>query len=88
MGNIGMLITPWSDRLTFNLNYRVARENADEPTGGLDDYEVLDISTSYQVLDSLQVYARVENATDENYQEIPDFNTPGAAGYAGFRYTF
>jgi vitamin B12 transporter len=66
----------------------VARDIADETYGSIGDYEVLDLSVSYQVLDSLQIYARVENATDEDYQEIPDYNTPGAAGYAGVRYRF
>lgn len=88
MGNIGVLISPWDARLQVNLNYRIARDTADEPSGSVDDYEVLDISASYQLLDYMQVFARVENATDENYQEIPDFRTPGAAGYAGVRFTF
>jgi vitamin B12 transporter len=88
MGNVGILITPWDARLQFNINYRVARDSAEETQGKIDDYEVLDLSVSYQVLEALQVYARVENATDEDYQEIPNYNTPGAAGYAGFRYRF
>lgn len=88
MGNIGVLISPWDGRLQFNINYRVARDSADETSGEVDDYGVLDMGVSYQVLDALQVYARVENATDEDYQEIPNYNTPGAAGYAGFRYQF
>jgi len=88
MGNIGIVVSPWHGRLQLGANYRVARGAADETTGSVDDYEVLDVSASYQVLDYLQLYGRVENATDENYQEIPDFRTPGAAGYAGVRLTF
>jgi vitamin B12 transporter len=88
MGNIGVLTSLLDDDLQINVNYRVARDIADETYGSIGDYEVLDLSVSYQVLDSLQIYARVENATDEDYQEIPDYNTPGAAGYAGVRYRF
>jgi vitamin B12 transporter len=88
MGNIGLLITPWDDRLEINLNLRVARDSADEFTGSPDDYEVLDVSASYQIMDALQVYGRVENATDEDYQEVPPYRTSGAAAYAGARYTF
>ncbi|MCB1687195.1 MAG: TonB-dependent receptor [Halioglobus sp.] len=88
MGNIGLLTSLWDGDLQFNVNYRVARDIADETSGSVGDYEVLDLSVSYQVLESLQVYARVENATDEDYEEVPNYNTPGAAGYAGFRYTF
>jgi vitamin B12 transporter len=88
MGNIGVLVTPWDGRLKVNVNYRVARDTAVDIGGQVDDYEVLDLSASYQVLDALEVYGRIENLTDENYQEIPDYNTSGAAGYAGLRYTF
>ncbi len=88
MGNVGVHISPWDGRLQFNINYRIASDTADESRGSLDDYEILDLSVTYQVLASLQIYARVENATDEDYAVIPEYNTPGAAGYAGFRYRF
>ncbi len=88
MGNIGLLTNLMNGDLQINVNYRVARDIADETTGSVGDYEVLDLSVSYQVVDSVQVYARVENATDEDYEEVPNYNTPGAAAYAGVRYTF
>jgi len=88
LGNIGLLITPWDDRLQININYRIARDIADEFGASLDDYEVLDIAASYQVLDDLQVFARVENATDEEYQDIPNYRTSEIAGYAGVRVSF
>ena len=88
MGNLGVRYSPWNGLVQFNLNYRVARDTAEEATGSVDDYEILDLSVTYQVLEALQVYARVENATDEHYQEVPNYNTPGAAGYAGVRYRF
>jgi vitamin B12 transporter len=30
----------------------------------------------------------VENVLDEDYEEIPTYNTSGAAAYAGLRYSF
>jgi vitamin B12 transporter len=54
----------------------------------LDDYELLNLTASYRLLQSLEIYARVENLTDEDYQEVPTFNTSGRAGYAGLRFTF
>ena len=88
MANVGLLITPWNDRLQININYRIAKDIAEEAKGSVDEYEVLDLSVTLQVIEGLQVYARVENATDEQYQEIPEYNTAGAAGYAGLRYSF
>lgn len=86
VANLGVLLTPWDSRLKVNLNYRIVRDTADDIDGQIDDYEVLDLSVSYQVLEQLELYGRVENATDEHYQQIPTYNTPGAAGYVGFRY--
>lgn len=88
LGNIGVLVSPWDGRLKININYRIARDIAEESSAPVDDYEVLDLSVTFQALQDLQIYARVENATDEQYQELPPFNTASAAGYAGFRYTF
>ena len=88
MANVGLLITPWNDRIQININYRIAKDIAEESMGSVDEYEVLDLSVTLQVIEGLQVYARIENATDEQYQEIPEYNTAGAAGYAGLRYSF
>ena len=52
------------------------------------DYEILDISVTYNLTDALSIQGRVENALDENYEEVSGYNTPGAAGYAGIRYSF
>jgi vitamin B12 transporter len=54
----------------------------------LPGYEVLDVSVRYQATDAIEVYARLENAFDEDYQDIATFNTAGASAYAGFRYQF
>jgi len=88
MANIGASFRPWAGRLTLNLNLRVSHDVADEFNGDIDDYEVLDLNASYRILDSLEIYGRVENLTDENYVEVPTYNTSGAAGYAGVRYSF
>ncbi len=54
----------------------------------LDDYQVVDLRASYQFPGGLSVYGRVENLFDEDYEEVPNYNTPGASAYAGLRYSF
>jgi vitamin B12 transporter len=54
----------------------------------LENYEVLDISASFELLSGLSVYGRVENLLDEDYEEVPTYNTAGRAAYAGLRYRF
>jgi vitamin B12 transporter len=36
----------------------------------------------------MQVYGRIENLLDEDYEEVFTYRTPGRAGYAGVRLKF
>ncbi len=54
----------------------------------LDDYWLVSLAASYKINPGLEVYGRVENVFDEDYEEVYGFNTPGAAVYAGLRWTF
>jgi vitamin B12 transporter len=88
LANVGLSYRPWEGRLDIHLFLRVARDAVDGGGVELDDYELLNLTASYRLLESLEIYARVENLTDEDYQEVPTFNTSGRAGYAGLRFTF
>jgi vitamin B12 transporter len=54
----------------------------------LDNYALLDISANYIVADGWELFGRVENALDENYRELPGYNTAGRAAYLGTRFSF
>lgn len=92
LANIGVRFSSSNNRLRFLANYRVSRDSIDEVFGQgripLDDYEVLDISAAFAINESLEVYGRVENVIDEDYQEVTGFNTPGSSAYAGLRVSF
>jgi vitamin B12 transporter len=45
------------------------------------------VAAAYRVQPNVEVFGRVENALDEDYEEISGFNTPGVAAYAGLRVT-
>jgi vitamin B12 transporter len=69
----------------------VSRDSVDEQFGSrvdLDDFEVLDISASYRISENISLYARLENALDETYQEVLDFISPDRASYIGIRLNF
>ncbi|WP_111641326.1 TonB-dependent receptor plug domain-containing protein [Marinimicrobium alkaliphilum] len=84
--NIGLRYTP-VPRLGLSLNWRRAQARY-ERGNRLDDYQVLDASARYQLQDRLVVYVRGENILDEDYIEVPGFNTAGAAAYAGVELRF
>jgi vitamin B12 transporter len=74
--------------VTLGAHVRAAADA--EGVGGvaLDDYQVVDINASYRFANGLAVYGRLENLLDEDYREVPNYNTAGAAAYAGVRYSF
>lgn len=59
-----------------------------QPLVTLDSFVLLSVQGSYAVTESIDLYARVENATDADYQEVFQFETQGIAGFAGLRVRF
>ena len=51
----------------------------------LDSYVLVNIGANYQVTDNVDVYLRVENLFDEEYEEVIGFATPGSSVYGGVR---
>ena len=88
LANVSLNWQGLDNRLVLGLNVRGSYDAEDIDGTAMDDYEVVDINASFEILDGLQVYGRVENLFDEDYEEIPTYNTSGAAAYAGLRYAF
>jgi vitamin B12 transporter len=91
LANFGVTYASASEAFRFSANYRLARDAVDQVGATripLDDYEVLDASVSYAVNDTLELYARAQNLTDEEYIEVIGYNTAGREGYVGVRLRF
>jgi vitamin B12 transporter len=88
LGNVGALYRAASSRFELLANYRVSHDSIDVGGVALDDYEVLDLSASYDVNAALEIYGRIQNATDASYQEVLGHNTAGRSIYAGARWRF
>lgn len=88
LGNLGIRWSGLSDKLVLGLNVRLSHDSVDVDGSDMDDYELLDLNASFLIGKGLEVYGRIENVLDEDYEEIPTYNTSGAAGYAGLRYSF
>ena len=69
--------------MTVNAFYRSQAEAIDVGKLALEDFGVLDLTASFQVTEVLRVYGRIENALDEAYRELVDYNTSGFAAYFG-----
>jgi vitamin B12 transporter len=54
----------------------------------LGEYWLVSAAASWKVRPGLEVFGRVENLLDENYQEVYGFDTARIAAYAGVKITF
>jgi vitamin B12 transporter len=62
--------------------------NNDANTVAVSEYTLVDLRASYPINDTFEVYGRVENAFDENYQTILNYGAPGRGAFLGLRAKF
>ena len=51
----------------------------------LDAYALASLNLAWRILPQLELYGRVENAFDADYQDVVGYNAPGRTVYAGLR---
>jgi vitamin B12 transporter len=88
LGNVGLLYRGADERVSFIANWRVARDSVDVGGLAVPDYEVLDLSITYRPSGGLEIFGRVQNATDEVYQEVAGYYTAERSIYGGVRLRF
>lgn len=54
----------------------------------LDSYTLVNLAGSYRLTEKLELFGRVENLLDEEYEEVFTYGAPGIAAYAGMRVSF
>jgi vitamin B12 transporter len=80
----------WPSRLSTTIGTRYGGRSFDNAanTIALGGYVLLDLKVSYAVWDRLEMYGRVDNATDKHYETAYRYGTYGRVGFAGIRATF
>lgn len=75
------------DRLTLSLGVNY---NGQERAGVtmLDAFTLVNIRSAYEVTDNLELFARLENATDADYQDQFGYGTAPLSAYGGVRARF
>ncbi len=58
------------------------------PRVALDGFTLVDVAASYAVTENVEVFGRVENLLDQDYETRVGFANPGIAAYGGVRVTF
>lgn len=67
----------------------IARYNGDETEGpfgsDVEEWIRVDLAASYAISEAIEIYGRIENLLDADYQQVSGYGTPGLSGYAGIR---
>lgn len=67
---------------------KIALDTIDSGNVELDDYFLLNAKIGYKPTEATEVYVRVENAFDVDYQTVAGYSTMGFAAYAGVKAEF
>lgn len=71
-------------RLSLGATLRYNGEEADG-AGPIDEWTRVDFRASYAATRSLELFGRVENALDADYQDVLGYGEPGVAAFGGVR---
>jgi len=85
-GDVELRFNP-GRRLSGTLLIRYNGEEQD-PNGVVDSWTRVDLSGRYAISESLELYARIENLLDEQYQQVLGYGTPGVSGFVGAKLGF
>ncbi|MFC3052790.1 TonB-dependent receptor plug domain-containing protein [Kordiimonas pumila] len=77
-----------TDRLSTQVSATYNGNELDTGNRTNDSWIRLDLTAAYKVTDSIELYGRVNNLLDEEYQQILGYGTPGIASYFGVRANF
>ncbi|PIB92106.1 TonB-dependent siderophore receptor [Caulobacter sp. FWC2] len=89
MGNLSAAYR-WPVGLTTTVAVRYVGKtyNNDTNTQVVKDYTLVDLRAAYPINETLEVFGRVENAFDKDYQTILNYGTPGRGAFVGLRARF
>jgi vitamin B12 transporter len=80
----------WEFGLTTTIAIQHAGRSFDDPANlePLDAYTVVDLLASLEIRDNLQLFARLENAFDEDYSTTARYGSVGRGAFVGLRQAF
>lgn len=81
-----------TDRFNMHVDLRHVADLVPSPfapaNNKVGDYTLVGAGMSYDVTDTAELYLRVENLFDEDYETAGGYNQPGRAAYVGLRASF
>jgi vitamin B12 transporter len=91
--NISSLNLSWQARKNLHVNTNVQFNGSQEDivfpnNQTLDGFTLVNISANYSANEKLDIYLRLDNLLDENYEEVYSYQALGFGAHFGLRYRF
>ena len=79
--------------LNANLIYTGSRYDMDYSTWPaqrkiLNKYTKIDLTAYYDIYENLQFFSRIENLTNQDYEDVIGYGTPERSVYLGFKFVY
>lgn len=87
--SVVLTLHPLQDlNLQLDVRYIGRRFNDPANTLPLGEYTLVNLAGSYDITPKAQVFARIENLFDREYEEVSGYQTAGISAYGGVKITF
>lgn len=90
--NVLTLSADWTPQIggkqvNLGSDVRLVSDSFDNPANSvrLDGFAVLRVRGSFDISDNIQLFGRIENLFDTQYQTVANFGTPGMSAFGGLR---
>ncbi|WP_417449978.1 TonB-dependent receptor plug domain-containing protein [Kordiimonas sp.] len=77
-----------TERLSGAISVTHNGQELDSGTTFVDDWTRVDLRAAYKLNDVVELYGRIDNLLDADYQQVNGYGTPGLSAYAGVRTRF
>lgn len=74
--------------LNANFYHATSQYSTNSSVSKMPGYNLVNVAAEYELNDSSELWLRVDNLLDDEYEEIQGYQTAGASVYSGVRYSF
>lgn len=85
--NLGYAFLDGKASLDLGIDYNGKQLNRKANPVLLDDFVLVNLAGSYRITERIELFGRIDNLLDTDYEEIPGYHTTGIGFFAGLRGT-
>lgn len=86
--NLGYAFLDGKASVDVGIDYNGKQLNRTANPVMLDDFVLVNLAAAYKITKRIELFGRVDNLFDQDYEEVPDYNTTGIGFFAGIRGNF